>query len=400
MSTAQAALSSAHSDGSLLAERLELGAVVTLFGVAAFTQLSIAIAQSLLTIAIACWVALITVRHERIEVPRFFWPLVAYAGATLVSSAFSVHPRVSFVDSKQLVLFLIVPLAYRLMGGGRGLTMLTVIVSAGALSAALGIFQYGLLHYNQLSQRPQGTLGHYMTYSGLLMLVIGVATARLLFARRDRLWSALVMPALGIAIALTLSRNAWVGVTTAVALLIAMKDFRLLVVLPVIALVVFAFAPVTVTARFASMFDLTDDTTRDRVAMLREGQHMVRDHPLVGVGPDMVKERYAEYRDPLAVKPVNPHLHNVPIQIAAERGLPALAAWLAFIGVLGAGLIREFNRGAHRVLAAAALAAVAATLTAGLFEYNFGDSEFLMLFLILATLPFAASRPLDATHPA
>ena len=32
-------------------------------------------------------------------------------------------------------------------------------------------------------------------------------------------------------------------------------------------------------------------------------------------------------------------------------------------------------------------------LTAGLFEYNFGDSEFLMLFLILVTLPFAAARP-------
>ena len=31
-------------------------------------------------------------------------------------------------------------------------------------------------------------------------------------------------------------------------------------------------------------------------------------------------------------------------------------------------------------------------VTAGLFEYNFGDSEFLMLFLFLITLPFAASR--------
>ena len=31
-------------------------------------------------------------------------------------------------------------------------------------------------------------------------------------------------------------------------------------------------------------------------------------------------------------------------------------------------------------------------LAAGLFEYNFGDSEFLMLFLILVTLPFAAAR--------
>ena len=29
-------------------------------------------------------------------------------------------------------------------------------------------------------------------------------------------------------------------------------------------------------------------------------------------------------------------------------------------------------------------------LAAGLFEYNFGDSEFLMLFLVLVTLPFAA----------
>jgi hypothetical protein len=29
-----------------------------------------------------------------------------------------------------------------------------------------------------------------------------------------------------------------------------------------------------------------------------------------------------------------------------------------------------------------------------MFEYNFGDSEFLMLFLILVTLPFAACRTL------
>jgi hypothetical protein len=50
------------------------------------------------------------------------------------------------------------------------------------------------------------------------------------------------------------------------------------------------------------------------------------------------------------------------------------------------------DRSRHRVLAAVALGALAAMLTAGLFEYNFGDSEFLMLFLILITLPFAADR--------
>ena len=31
-------------------------------------------------------------------------------------------------------------------------------------------------------------------------------------------------------------------------------------------------------------------------------------------------------------------------------------------------------------------------LAAGMFEYNFGDSEFLMMFLVLITLPFAGER--------
>jgi O-antigen ligase len=86
------------------------------------------------------------------------------------------------------------------------------------------------------------------------------------------------------------------------------------------------------------------------------------------------------------------HLHNVPMQIAAERGLPALAMWLWFVGSAIAGLKALVDRARHRVPVATALAAMAAMLTAGLFEYNFGDSEFLMLFLILLTLPFAAER--------
>ena len=43
-------------------------------------------------------------------------------------------------------------------------------------------------------------------------------------------------------------------------------------------------------------------------------------------------------------------------------------------------------------LAAGGLACVIAMLAAGMFEYNFGDSEFLMLFLVLVTLPYAADR--------
>ena len=89
---------------------------------------------------------------------------------------------------------------------------------------------------------------------------------------------------------------------------------------------------------------------------------------------------------------MNPHLHNVPVQIAAERGLPALAAWLCFIAVASIDLTRLLRRSRHKCLPAAALAAIAGMLAAGLFEYNFGDSEFLMLFLVLITLPYAVDR--------
>jgi O-antigen ligase len=201
------------------------------------------------------------------------------------------------------------------------------------------------------------------------------------------------MPALAVAVSVTFTRNTVVGACVAAALLFSLKDFRLFAVLPILGAIFLLVAPAELTTRFTSIADLQDPTNRDRVAMLREGARMVRAHPLVGVGPNMVEPLYAEYRGPDAVEQRNPHLHNVPMQIAAERGLPALAVWLWFVAVLVFDLVKNFRVSADRMLAAAALAALASALAAGLFEYNFGDSEFLMMLLIIITLPFAATRP-------
>ena len=375
-------------------EDLENIGVLALFGVAGAVQFSIAAAQILLTVAAFCWVATLIVRHERFEAPSFFWPLLAYAGATLVSAAFSSDPRASVIDSKQLVLFLLVPITYRFVGAKQSGTLVTVIVSCAAASAAFGIFQYGILHYDQLSQRPQGTLGHYMTYSGLLMIVITVALARILFSNYGRTWPALVMPALAVAVALTSTRSAWVGVCAGAAVLFSLKDFRLFAALPIVAAIFFALAPASITQRFASMFDPTNATRMDRVAMLHIGERMIGAHPLTGVGPNMVQPLYTQYRGPDAINKINPHLHNDFLQIAAERGLPALAIWLWFIVAVVRDMWMRFRAVPRyeRFVAAGGLAATAALLTAGFFEYNFGDSEVLMLFLILVTLPAAAAR--------
>ena len=369
---------------------------ILLFGFVAAVQLSIAAAQILLGALLLCWVIALIRDKTRPTAPTFFGALLAYAAITLISTVFSIAPLESFIDDRQLLLFLIVPAVYDLARGPRAAMTMDVIITVGAAAAAYGIVQYGMLHFDSLGQRPRGTLGHYMTYSGTLMLVIGAAAARLVFGGRDRTWPALVMPALVVALSLTLTRSAWVGACVAVGVLFILKDLRLLGLLPVVAALLFAFAPDSVTNRMVSMFDLRDPSNRDRLAMARTGTAMVRDFPLTGVGPAMIPKLYVQYRDADAVQPVNPHLHNVPLQIAAERGLPALVSWVAFIVVLAYSLFRLFRTEREPTMAAAALAAIASMLSAGLFEYNFGDSEFLMLFLVLVTLPFAAARRDDA----
>jgi O-antigen ligase len=383
-------------------DKLEVATIAALIGFLAAAQLTVAPAYIMLAITFACWAAVVWVHHERIQVPTMFWWLAAYGVATIFSALNSADPTTSLIDCKQLVLFLIVPVVYRFARGPRAHTFATVIISVGAIGALEGIAQFGLLRYDNLSQRPHGTLSHYMTYSGVLMLVACAAAARLLFRREgspffggSRTWTVLVMPALIVALALTFTRSAWVGLVAGIGVLIVLRDRRLLAAVPLVAALIILVAPTSVTARMYSMFDVNDPSNKDRVAMLQSGAEIVRDHPITGVGPDMVKSVYREYRQPWAVNDLNVHLHNVPVHIAAERGLPALLLWLGFIVYLGRDLIRRVLTSRQPSLAAGALAALAAMLAAGLFEYNFGDSEFLMLFLVLITLPYAADRTAD-----
>ena len=362
---------------------------VGLLGFVSALQFSIAAANVFLGLSLLMWL-LHAIAVRRLAAPGFFYPLAAYAALTLASAAFSDDPNASFIDSKQLILFLIVPIVYDLARGTKAPFVVQVIITVGALSALYGIFQFGVLQFDNLGQRPRGALGHYMTYSGVLMLVTCAAAARILFTR-DRIWPSLMMPALLVILGLTFTRSALVGACAGMAFLLLLKDLRLMAVMPLLAALFFVLAPPQVTNRFMSMFDARDPTRVDRVTMLKVGSRMVKANPLVGVGPARVGVRYREFLAPNEPDHVNPHLHNVPMQIAAERGLPALAAWLCTIAILAVDMVRRLKIPETRFLAAAALGCIVAMFAAGMAEYNFGDSEFLMLFLVLMTLPYAAN---------
>jgi O-antigen ligase len=294
-----------------------------------------------------------------------------------------------------------VPIVMRFATGERAAKVIDVIIAIGAAGAIVGIVQFAVLGYDNLDARPRGMLGLYMTYSGVLMLVTCATVARLLFGQGRVIWPMVALPALVVALVVTNTRNAWIGTFLAVSLLLAIRNWKLVVVAPVAAILALVLAPGLVQSRARSILDANNPANRDRMVMWKIGRDIIRDHPIVGIGPEQIDRNYARYRQayPEAVNERNPHLHNVPIQIAAERGIPALVAWLWFFAAALWGLWRQLRARVAPDLAAAGLAALVAMLTAGLFEYNFGDSEFLMLFLGLITLPFAAANDVGRRGP-
>jgi putative inorganic carbon (HCO3(-)) transporter len=161
-------------------------------------------------------------------------------------------------------------------------------------------------------------------------------------------------------------------------------------------------ALIVAVARPAAVMDrltLTDASSVDRYYMWQAGIDMIRDKPVFGQGPGMILRQYPSYRWPEAPNAQAPHLHDNLLQLAAERGLPCALFWLWWMAsaladawVESRRLVQASDRRGAAWVAVAALAIWFAVMASGLFEYNFGDSEVLMFFLLVSALPYALRR--------
>src|SRR5205085_11231418 len=66
--------------------------------------------------------------------------------------------------------------------------------------------------------------------------------------------------------------------------------------------------------------------------MWQDGLRLVRQHPWFGVGMETVRTHWQEWNiRGFALYHVVSHFHSTFLQIAVERGLTTLAAWLWFV---------------------------------------------------------------------
>jgi O-antigen ligase len=341
-------------------------------------------------------------------------PFLTFAGLTLLSAAFSGNPGWSFWIARDLLriaTFYLVLLYTR--DSRHAVRLWQAFLAALSLMAAYGLGQAYLCGTRPATvpavwlseicthaQRVRGPFSIYMTFGGVLFLGVLFFLAYLANVPWRRAWW--MLPGAGVtvaALAFTYSRNAWLGLAAGALglVLTAQRTLRTVAVLAAVLALGAVAMPGPVAERVRSVVNLEDRTLRDRVAMWRAGLSMIAEHPLLGVGPGEVRTWYQHYRRPEAIRPSTGHLHNSPIQVAAERGLPALFAW-AWLWVVffreGWWILGRVGREPpiRRALVCASLAGVAGFLVAGLFEHNFGDAEVVMVVFALMAQPWVVAR--------
>ena len=151
-------------------------------------------------------------------------------------------------------------------------------------------------------------------------------------------------------------------------------------------------------SRGVQWVDHSDISTQFRVLMWQDGLRLVREHPLFGVGMDTVHVHWREWNIRAFIQyKVQSHFHSTYLQIAVERGIPALIAWLWFCVAYLAYLVRLFRRlRTQAPFAAGVVTAICAGFAAfaftSFFHYNLGEEPLAMLVFFSYGLACAVDR--------
>jgi O-antigen ligase len=247
-----------------------------------------------------------------------------------------------------------------------------------------------------------------MTFGALQLSVLSLLLAQWFFSdRKMPLWAYASVAIISAAILLNGTRSIWLATAPAVLYLVWLWRPRMIFAVPVVAMAAFLLAPSNTRQRLLSvMHPQADiDSNRHRAVTRRTGIEMIKAHPWFGLGPEEIGRNFDSYvpadiRRPLPIGYYG-HLHNIYIQYAAERGIPGLLCVLWFIGLVVwdaiRGIIRLRGRRSQELFVLhGTVAVVIGILVGGIFEYNLGDSEVLMMFNCVVALSYAAGKSATA----
>jgi len=252
--------------------------------------------------------------------------------------------------------------------------------------------------------KAQGTLGHYVVFAEMLMQ-IGCMTWAMLLSTEPRkkalrLLFGVTFAALTAALFLTETRAALGGLAIGCFVAVLMLTGRQLRVWATAALLVLVIASAVWIhhTRGPQWLGAHDPGTQFRTMMWEDGLRLIGQHPWFGVGMETIRNHWMEWNiRAFTFFHDESHFHSDMMQIAVERGLPALAAWLWFVIGYLVFLVRlirktrERSRFAAGVIAGV-LASFVAFQTTALVHYDLGIESVAMILFFYFGLATAIDR--------
>lgn len=405
------------------AQRHEQILIIVVTVAATLIQVSIAASQTLLGLGIL----LLLIYRRKLTFPRIWPALAVFFLLTLLSMFLSPDPWGGRPQIKKFFVFFFIPLLYGVFRDHFDKLYYLVAGWAAAATASglLGLFQFvqKYQHFKQagvdfyqgyLERRITGFEGHWMTFGALQLSALSVLLAHWCFAKRKLpTWAYSGMTVLVLAILLGWTRSIWLATIPSVLYLIWCWRPKMVLLLPVVLAIAYLLAPAAGKARVESLFHPHGDTdsNRHRLVTFLTGIEMIKAHPWFGLGPEQIRQQFDSYM-PADLKPKPEgfygHLHNIYVQYAAERGIPALLVFIWLVGTILWDMFRTLRRlppglSDERFMLQAVVAVTIGILVGGLFEFNLGDSEVLMMYVSVVALGYAAiehSRPQWITRQA
>jgi len=386
----------------------QLVAVATL--AATLIHISISASQILLGLGIL----MLLLYRKKLEFP-LFWPrLAAFFLLTLISVLLSPDPWGGRPQIRKFFVFLFIPLIFQVFSihFDKAFYLIAGWVIAATASGLWGLAQFvmkyrefhqaGLDFYTHyLDRRITGFESHWMTFGALQLSVLSILIAQWCFSSRKLpLWAYSSAFVIGLAILLGWTRSIWIASVVSTAYLIACWRPRIVLLIPVVLVLGYLVAPRPTQQRIQSLVNPHGDTdsNRHRYVTFLTGIEMIKAHPWFGLGPEQIGRQFNNYvpKDLLPLpNGFYGHLHNIYLQYAAERGVPALLVFLWLIGEILVDCWRALRAlppglSEERFVLQAVIAVTIDILVGGLAEFNLGDSEVLMMFVSVVALGYAA----------
>ncbi|MFB0527077.1 MAG: O-antigen ligase family protein, partial [bacterium] len=281
--------------------------------------------------------------------------------------------------------------------------LVQILILITAIAGVYGIFQHltRIDFFGNVKHLPRspGFFNSPQTFGNYILLVLPVVIGLSFYGktRREKHWLQLSSLIILTAIIFTYGRAVWVGLIGGLMFMAILGSKRLLLFIIAGIIIYSIFVIIFSSSQFAQRVVGTLKSKRplaDRTEFWEGSLRIIRDYPITGVGWEGFRVVYPEYK-PAEGRQLACHAHNNFVDVAVDSGLLGLGIFiwlLVTVYKVGFHIFKELEDGYFKGIAWGFLGSFTAFLIAGLTQYNFGDSEVVMLFYFLLGMVMVIPR--------